>query len=80
MRTPRDVLNELKWRKDEDLGEAKIFYVHRGAPGDFRTLSGSEIEDLGRSFIKCVEGHIPYHRVFKIEYEGEIEFERERER
>ncbi|MFP3871385.1 MAG: DUF504 domain-containing protein [Candidatus Natronoplasma sp.] len=78
MKTPRDVLNELKWREKENLDEARIYYVHRGAPADFRTMQGSEIEDLGRSFIKCVEGHIPYHRIFKIEYEGEVIFERER--
>ncbi len=78
--TPRDVLNELKWRHEKSLEEAEIYYVHRGAPGDFRTMMGSEVEDLGRSFIKCEESHIPYHRVFKIEYEGEVIFEREPEK
>ncbi len=77
-KTPRDVLNELKWREEEELGKAEIYYVHRGAPGDYRTMEGSEVEDLGRSFIKCEESHIPYHRVFMIEYEGEVIFERER--
>ncbi len=75
--TPRDVLNELKWREKKSLEKAIIYYVHRGAPDDFRTMRGSEVEDLGRSFIKCVEGHIPYHRVFKIEYDGDVIFERE---
>lgn len=74
--TPRDVLNELKWREEKRLEKAKIYYVHRGAPEDFRTMEGSEVQDLGRSFITCVESHIPYHRVFKIEYEGRVIFER----
>ncbi|MEF8832266.1 MAG: RNA repair domain-containing protein [Candidatus Thermoplasmatota archaeon] len=78
METPRDVLNELKWRDEKSLEEAKIYYVHRGAPGDYRVMSGSEIEDLDRSFIKTDEAQIPYHRVFKIEYEEKVIFERER--
>jgi len=79
METPRDILNELRWRYKTSLDEAKIYYVHRGAPGDYRVMSGSEIEELNRSFIKAREAQIPYHRVFKIEYDGNIVFERERE-
>jgi len=78
METPRDILNELKWRYKTSLDEAKIYYIHRGAPGDYRVMIGSEIEELNRSFIKTEESQIPYHRVFKIEYEEEIVFERER--
>ncbi len=78
MKTPRDVLNELKWRHERSLDETKIYYVHRGAPGDYRVMSGFEIEELNRSFIKTEEAQIPYHRVFKIEHEEEIIFERER--
>ncbi len=79
METTRDILNELKWRYKSSLEEAKIYYVHRGAPDDYRIMDGSEIEELNRSFIKTEEAQIPYHRIFKIEYEGEIIFERERE-
>lgn len=78
METPRDVLNELKWRHESSLDKTKIYYVHRGAPGDYRVMSGSEIEELNRSFIKTEEAHIPYHRIFKIKHEKEIIFERER--
>jgi len=79
METPRDILNELKWRYKKSIDEAEIYYVHRGAPGDYRVMDGSEIEELNRSFIKTREAQIPYHRVFKIKYEGNIVFERERE-
>ncbi|MFW6176181.1 MAG: DUF504 domain-containing protein [Thermoplasmatota archaeon] len=79
METPRDVLNEIKWRYEPSLNETEIYYVHRGAKGDFKVMNGSEIEELGRSFINCVEGHIPYHRVFKIIHKGEVVFSRERD-
>jgi len=78
METTRDILNELKWRHESSLDEVKIYYVHRGAPGDYRVMSGSEIKELSRSFIKTEEAQIPYHRIFKIEYEEKIIFERDR--
>lgn len=81
MDNPRDILNELKWRHKRSLEKARVYYIHRGAPGDFRVMKGEEIEDLGRSFIKSEEAHIPYHRVFKIEYgEDEVLLEREAEK
>lgn len=78
METPKDVLNELKWKEDRSISRAEIFYVHRGAEDDYRILKGDEVEELGRSFIKCEEGHIPYHRVFQIVYEGDVIFSRDR--
>lgn len=76
MPLPRDVLNELKWRDDRDLSKAEIWYVHRGAPNDTRIISGKEILDLERSFMIIEEASIPYHRIFKILYEGKVIFER----
>ncbi len=78
MRTARDVLNELKWREDKSLAGCEVYYVHRGAPGDFKVIKGDEIEDLGRSFIYLERGQIPYHRVFKIVSRKEVIFSRER--
>lgn len=78
MTNPREILNELKWRDDRDLGLAEVFYVHRGAPEDYRILKGSEIIDLGRSFIEVEDAHIPYHRIFQIVYQGDVIFSRER--
>lgn len=71
MATPRDVLNELKWRHGA-LEEVRVAYRHRGAPDDERVLTGDRIHDLGRSFIRA-EGprgglHLPYHRVLRIEH------------
>ncbi len=78
MDTPRDILNELKWDSSKSLERAEIFYVHRGAPGDYKIIKGDEILDLGRSFIKLEEGQIPYHRIFQIICDGEVIFSRER--
>jgi len=50
--------------------------VHRGAPGDVMTISGSDILELGRGFFETGEATIPYHRISKIEYRGEVVFEK----
>lgn len=78
MKTSRDILNELKWTRSKSLERAEIFYVHRGAPNDYKIIEGEEILDLGRSFIKLEDGHIPYHRIFQIVYEGEVIFSRDK--
>ena len=50
----RNALNELKWRKKFNLEEAKIWYVHRGAPNDTKIISGKEIVSIGRSFMETI--------------------------
>ena len=72
----KEVLDELKWRGDRDLARAVIWYVHRGAPGDSKRISGSEILELDRSFMHTAGSTIPYHRIFRIEYEGQVLLER----
>jgi hypothetical protein len=66
MRGPREVLNELKW-KEHALDDALVWYVHRGAPGDARAVSGRDVRALGASFLELGDASIPYHRVFRIE-------------
>jgi hypothetical protein len=73
---PRNILNELKWKEGFDLDNAEIWYIHRGATNDTKIISGQEIAKLGRSFIETRSAMIPYHRVFKIVYEGEVVFKR----
>ena len=58
MAFPREVLNELKWHRGR-LGDASITYLHRGAPGDRRAISGSEIVELERSFFTTADSKIP---------------------
>lgn len=70
----RDLLNEIKWTKD--LSKAEIWYLHRGAPNDTMIISGSDIVDIGHSFFETTTATIPFHRVFKILYDGEVVFDR----
>jgi uncharacterized protein (UPF0248 family) len=72
MPSVHEVLNELKWREDKELAQAEIWYVHRGAPNDTMMIKGSEIIALQRSFMKLSEAMIPYHRILKIVYDGEV--------
>jgi len=81
MVTPRDVLNRLKWKEGEDMGEAEIFYVHRGAPENSKSVSGVDIVGLGGFCFELNTGTcIPYHRVYKISYRGKTVFERYKKR
>lgn len=70
---PREVLNGIRWMKG-DLSNVTVTYVHRGAPGDQRTIRGEDIAELGRSFFKVGDGQIPYHRIIRIEKDGEEVF------
>ena len=78
MATAKDVLSKLKWGEEGELDEAEVWYLHRGAPGDERTIRGSEITELGKSFFSTAEGSIPYHRVLKIAEAGKTIFERKK--
>jgi len=52
MPNPKDILNELKWRKSFELEKAEIWYIHRGAPNDTKIVSGKEVVKLGKSFMQ----------------------------
>ncbi len=76
---PRLLLNEIKWRFD--LGKSKVYYIHRGAPGDMRVVDGTDIKNIGRGFL-ILKGdeqdvYIPYHRIFRIEFQNHILFYRQ---
>jgi uncharacterized protein (UPF0248 family) len=70
--SPRIILNEIKWTKD--LKRTEIWYVHRGAPNNTKILSGKDIVTIGKSFFDTSTATIPYHRIFKIVYEGKVLF------
>jgi uncharacterized protein len=74
----RDILNELKWRKNKNLEDVKIWYIHRGAPNNTRILSGKDIISIDKTFIEIKETMIPHHRIFKICLHDTILFQRER--
>lgn len=75
---PRPLLNEIKWRFD--LKRCRVYYVHRGAPGDVKMVGGSEIRAVDRAFL-ILEGqphevYIPYHRIVRIEFDDRTIFDR----
>ena len=77
-RYPRLILNEAKWRFD--LSKCRVYYIHRGAPGNVRAVDGSAIKSIERGFL-VLEGqphevYIPYHRIIRIDYNGRVVFER----
>ena len=76
MTSPRDILNELKWKETCNLTKAEIWYIHRGAPNDTKITSGNDIVTLEKSFMQTTTAMIPYHRIFKIVYEGDVIFSR----
>lgn len=71
----REVLNELKWRKGRDIRKA-VLYVKDRSRRDLRTISGSEIAELGKSFFSVGGTSIPYYKIEVIEYEGSVVYRR----
>ena len=74
MSSVRDVLNKIRWTGD--MESVEIWFVHRGAPDNMKLVSGSEVSEVGRSFLRAGESMIPHHRVFRIVYQGRVVFER----
>ena len=70
----RDLLNRIKWTKDLSLVE--IWYLHRGAPHNEKVLTGDMISSIGKSFLYTSDAAIPYHRIQKIVYDGDVIFDR----
>ena len=70
----RNILNEIKWTKN--LRNVEIWYIHRGAINNTKSIEGHEIIGIGQSFLETATATIPYHRITKILFEGEIVFDR----
>jgi uncharacterized protein (UPF0248 family) len=71
MGTAKELLNELMWRDDRDFKEVEVTYIHRGAPGDTMTITGTQIRNLGSSFFETDTATIPYHRIIRIIYKSD---------
>ena len=70
-----DVLNKLKWTGR--LGECQITILHRGAPGNRKTISGAKITELKKHWFMYEnkeETLIPMHRVLEIKVGGKGEW------
>ena len=73
---PRDILNKIKWDKNYDFNSLEICYVHRGVPNDTKIITGKDVLEVQKTFIKTVSAMIPMHRIFKIKYKEKILFKR----
>jgi len=72
----RKILNEYKWREDRDFSLIEVHYIDRLNPQGYAVLKGDDIVDMGSKFIFTKKGMIPYHRVIRILYNGEIIYEK----
>ncbi len=75
--TPREILNELKWREDKDISKAEIWYRSRDTAEGFVIIIGDELTELGKSFFSTTQATIPFYKIFRITYDGEVVFDRE---
>jgi uncharacterized protein (UPF0248 family) len=67
----RNILNKLIWDSRENIANYKLTFIHRGAPGDVKTIPCSLIREVRISwFTYGNEGEeetiIPFHRVLEI--------------
>ena len=76
MTNPRDILNEIKWKKNLNLENVEIWYVHRGAPNNTKIISGKKVLKIDKSFIHTTSAMIPFHRILKITYNDKTIFKR----
>lgn len=72
MNVLRDLLNRARWSRG-DLHGLELTVVHRGAPGDQRTLTGARIVSIGPSGIEVAPEEtevetcfVPYHRFVSV--------------
>ncbi len=72
----KKTLNEYRWRPDTDFSKVEVQYIDRLSPKGYAVLRGDDIVDLGDKFIFTRQGMIPYHRVIRILYDGEVIWER----
>lgn len=69
----KNILDMILWHPEMEIEKCKITYVHRGAPGNLKTIEGSCISKLERGFLILKEGtQIPCHRIIKIKCSNEL--------
>jgi len=67
---PKEILNRLFWDSRLKLQDHAISFIHRGAPGDIKTIPCSSVKRAAKSWFLYAEGErevlIPYHRITEI--------------
>lgn len=67
------ILDLMLWHPKRDISNCKITFLHRGGPGNLKTINGSDIKKLDQGFLILEEDvHIPYHRIVKIDCENNL--------
>jgi uncharacterized protein (UPF0248 family) len=76
MRTSHRLLLRLYHDPGYDFSRVEVEYVDRGAPGDRSTVQGERVLALDAQYLEVDAGThvacIPYHRVRRILYDGEV--------
>jgi uncharacterized protein (UPF0248 family) len=83
LRTSHKLLLRLFHDPAYSFAEVEVRYTNRGAPGDESGVSGGDIANLDRDYIEIATPFapggttaIPYHRIQKILYEGQVVWDR----
>jgi len=71
---PKRFLNELLWHPEKSLVGVDLTYVHRGAPGDQKSVKARGLAFEKSFFVitNHIETRIPYHRITEIKKGGEV--------
>jgi uncharacterized protein (UPF0248 family) len=67
------ILNRLKW--SGGLDSAQVDIIHRGAPGNIKTISGKSITEVRKGYVVYTnreETVIPLHRIVEVRVSGEV--------
>jgi len=72
-KTIREILNEIKWDKKNNVEDFSLKYIHRGSPKNYKDLKITDIKDILGAFF-TIKGlkfenelvNIPFHRILEI--------------
>lgn len=65
----KNILDLLFWHPNKEIDNTIISYIHRGATGNIKTITGDEIKRIEKGFLVLQDDiYIPLHRIIKIEY------------
>jgi len=67
----RSILNKMTWNARERAEDYVVYFIHRGVPGDTKSIKASLITKVGPSWFMYAaadsdETLIPFHRVRRI--------------
>lgn len=67
------ILDMLRWHPEMKFEDCKVTYLHRGSPGNLKTIPATNIQALEGGFMIMFDGSmVPYHRIIKIESDKRV--------